>query len=301
MRNLQTQWRRQVQKARGENHPAGLVRGIQEEKEMNTEKIKTLIKESGTPAQVNRYLTYLAKLASEKDNKGVLKNPWMKHKTDEYLAQIFNQVAEDGLVFDGQSITLQNTGVSYDYQAYKNKMLLAYPESVIDVGTVHTGDKFNFQKDSGQVRYLHDIADPFNRSESTIMGAYAVIKNSRGDFLTLLSKSDIAKHRKVAKTDFIWKNWYMEMVSKTIMKKACKQHFNDIFSNIERIDNDNYDLEKIADTITPEQVQEFADMIQKTNSDLDKFLKFAEADCLENIRPELYPKLKTMLSAKVAA
>lgn len=268
---------------------------------MNTEKIKALIKNSGTPAQVNRYLTYLARLATGKDNNGVLKNPWMKHKTDEYLAQIFNEVAEDGLVFDGQSITLQSTGVSYDYQAYKNKMLLAYPESVIDVGTVHTGDKFNFQKDSGQVKYLHDIADPFNRSEATIMGAYAVIKNSRGDFLTLLSKADIAKHRQVAKTDYIWKHWYMEMVSKTIMKKACKQHFNDIFSNIERIDNENYDLENLTEKITPAQAKELQALVSETQADLDLFLKFANATSIEEIAATEYDRAKTKLLAKKQA
>lgn len=246
--------------------------------------------------QVNNYIAYLQRLATEKQ-KGNLKNPWMSQRTDDFLIRIFKVVADDGLVFDGDDITLQSTGVSYNYQAYKNKMLLAYPESVIDVGTVHTGDKFNFSKDSGQVRYLHDIADPFNRSEATIMGAYAVIKNSRGDFLTLLSKADIAKHRKVARTDYIWKNWYMEMVSKTIMKKACKQHFKDVFSNIEAMDNENYDLEKLADTITPEQAKEITDLVNETKVDLAAVLEKAGADAIKNITADKYGLVRSKLLA----
>ena len=58
-----------------------------------------------------------------------------------------------------------------------------------------------------------------------------------------LSKEEIDKHRKVARTDYIWKQWFTEMALKTLIKKACKQHFADVYENIEQIDNDNYDLE----------------------------------------------------------
>ena len=34
------------------------------------------------------------------------------------------------------------------------------------------------------------------------------------------------------------------MCFRTLVKKACKQHFADIFQNIETVDNENYDLEQ---------------------------------------------------------
>jgi hypothetical protein len=248
--------------------------------------------------QVTNYIAYLNRLSSEKSKQGGFKNAWMNQRTDDFLIRIFKVVADDGLVFDGDDITLQSTGVSYNYQAYKNKMLLAYPESVIDVSLVYKDDTFQFQKQSGKVQYTHTIGNPFSRDEQAIIGAYCVIKNLRGEFLTLLSKKDIDKHKKVAKTSFIWDHWYAEMALKTIMKKACKQHFKDVFSNIEAMDNENYDLEKLADTITPEQVKEFKDGIKETDADEKKFLAYAEASSIEAIRSEMYAKCKEMLDAK---
>jgi recombinational DNA repair protein RecT len=70
-----------------------------------------------------------------------------------------------------------------------------------------------------------------------------VIKNKRGEFLTTLTKQDLEKHRKTAKTDYIWKQRYAEMCMKTIMKKACKLHFGDVFTGIEEQDNENYSLD----------------------------------------------------------
>jgi hypothetical protein len=203
--------------------------------------------------QVNNYIAYLYKLETEKSPKGEPKNPWMKQRKDDFLIRIFKAVADDGLVFDGDDITLQSNGVSYNYQAFKNKMLLAYPETVLDVSLVYESDTFQFSKQSGKVQYTHNIGSPFERDDSAIIGAYCVIKNHRGEFLTLLSKKDIDKHRKVAKTDYIWKSWFAEMAMKTIMKKACKQHFKDVFKTIETMDNENYDLEKLNDDIPEAQ------------------------------------------------
>jgi len=180
-------------------------------------------------------------------NSGQKKNPWMEKNTDEYLIACFKTVDADGLIFDGQHITLQSTGISYDYQAYKNKMLLSYPESVIDDDLVYATDVFEFNKDSGHVTYTHNIINPFDREDKDIIGGYCVIKNKRGEFLTLLSLADIEKHRKVAKTDYIWKEWFVEMARKTVIKKACKKHFNDIYQNIINLDNENNDIDNPLD------------------------------------------------------
>jgi len=210
---------------------------------MDIESIKKALA-GNTPEHITTYCGYINSLlaAKNKKTKGS-QNPWMAKRPDEYFVSAFKKVAIDGLVFDGVHITLQSTGISYDYIAFKNKMFLAYPESVVDVGLVYKADEFVFEKKSGSVGYVHKIGDPFGQTEADIVGGYCVIKNKRGDFLTLLNRADIDKHRKVAKTDYIWKSWFAEMALKTVIKKACKQHFADIFQNIETVDNENYDVE----------------------------------------------------------
>ena len=197
--------------------------------------------------KVEIYINYLAELSTVKDRNKKLKNPWFKYRTDEELINNFKKVATDGLSIDGEHITLQSTGISYDYIAFKNKMMITYPESIIDVGLVYKDDTFKFEKQSGKVVYTHQINNPFNQDENNIIGGYCVIKNKRGEFITILSKDNIEKHRKVARTDSIWKAWYHEKCLVVIIKKACKQHFQDIYQNIETIDNENYDLSKSLD------------------------------------------------------
>ena len=211
---------------------------------MNKKKIIDLLKDHNEE-EVANFASYIVRLKLETDKTGKRKNYWIQNKTEEQMAELYKRVANDGLVFDGVHITLQSTGISYDYIAYKNKMFLAYPESTIDVSLVHDGDDFMFRKVNGQVEYTHNISSPFNKGE--LVGAYCIIKNKRGEFITLLNKDDIDKHRKVAKTDYIWRQWFDEMALKTVIKKACKQHFSDIFQEIEKKDNENFNLENPLD------------------------------------------------------
>lgn len=210
---------------------------------MNIKTIKDALPEYDQD-KVRVYIDYLTKLLNAKNKDKSSKNPWMKYKTDDELISFFKKVSLDGLDFDGNHITLQSTGVSYDYIAFKNKMYLIYPESLIDVALVYKDDTFRFEKQSGKVIYTHNLNNPFNQEQSDIIGGYCVIKNKRGEFITLLSAEQIQKHRKIAKTDKIWSQWFHEMALKTLIKKACRQHFADIYSNIETLDNEGYDLEQ---------------------------------------------------------
>ena len=230
-----------------------------------------------------QFASYVIKLETETDKEGRLKNPWMKGRKEEEMVALFNRVAEDGLVFDGKHITLQSTGISYDYVAYKNKMLLAYPESKIDVSLVYQGDDFSVAKESGSVIYSHNIKNPFYRKEEDIIGGYCVIQNRRGEFLTIMSKEDIEKHRKTAKTDYIWRQWFIEMALKTVIKKAVKQHFSDVFEKIEDTDNENYSLENplelnlehkkaIDDITTIEDLKSYYEANKGQGKDFDKYI-----------------------------
>lgn len=195
-------------------------------------------------ANVENFADYIQRLIDEKTKEGKVKNFFAQNVPADTFANLFIRVDNIGLVFDGKHITLGNNGISYDYVAYKNKMLLAYPESLIDMNVVTGADVFECSKENGKVSYKHDITDPFATiTDKNILGAYCVIKNSRGEFMTTLGKDEIEKHRKVAKTDYIWQSWFREMVLKTVIKKACKQHFDDIYEKVEEDDNQSYDLD----------------------------------------------------------
>lgn len=217
---------------------------------MEYSKIKEGLK--GYPStEVQVFITYLQKLETEKSwsgaNKGQPKNRWFGYFTEDQAINLFKKVALDGLFIDGDTITLQYKAgvmVSYNYQAYKNKLLNIYPETKFDIQNVYKGDEFTFEKKSGKVIYNHKLNNPF-ATDREIIGCYCIIKNSRGEFLETLNNTEIQKMRAVAKTHNVWDNWYEEMTLKSVIKRACKRHFKDITTNIEMLDNENYDLEKI--------------------------------------------------------
>lgn len=195
-------------------------------------------------SNVVNYINYCKRSELEKTKDGQPKNYHFKKLSAETLAELYKRVESEGLVLDGKHITIQSTGLSYDYVAYKNKMLITYPESLIDLQLVYKEDKFNVAKNSGKVIYNHEIVNPFSRSEKDIIGGYCVIKNKRGEFITTLNSSELNKHKAVAKTSYIWNNWFSEMCMKTIIKKAVKYHFEDIYNKIEEDEDSHIDLEK---------------------------------------------------------
>lgn len=202
---------------------------------------------------VNQYADYCYRISIELDKDGKLKNLWANKKPATEYIKGFKLIDSQGLVFDGKHITWQSTGITFDYVAYKNKMLLAYPESKIDVQTILEKDEFTVSKENGKVIYSHKIIDPL-ADEKAIIGAYCVIKNERGEFLTTINKAEIEKHKKSAKTQYIWNAWFKEMILKTVIKKACKMHFDDVYEHIISVDNENEDIEKATDEINKEKV-----------------------------------------------
>ena len=241
---------------------------------MNTDKIKSDLS-TFDEQKVEVYIDYIKNMATAKNKDKSLKNPWMSHRGDDYFVSCFKKVASDGVDFDGVHITLQSTGVSYDYIAYKNIMYIVYPESLIDIALVYKDDTFRFEKQSGHVVYNHSINNPFDQTEDNIIGAYCVIKNKRGEFITILSADNLKKHRKIAKTDYIWANWFHEMCLKTVIKKACKQHFADVFQNVEAMDNSGSDVElplgvSIEDKQAVEKITNIEDLKKYYHDNKDK-------------------------------
>ncbi len=259
------------------------------------EKIVELLTEENKQ-DVDVFASYCGRLLIEKNKQGQLKNPFMATKTPEALAQLFKRVKAEGLKFDGKHVTLISRGISYDYIAYKNKMLLAYPESKIDMEVVKDGDTFTASKESGQVIYSHKIANPMaDANPKSVTGAYCVIKNKRGEFLTTLSIEDIAKHRKVAQTDNIWATWFKEMVLKTVIKKACKYHFEDVFESMNETDNESsIDLTHMVTT------DEDDEEVKKVVARIEEFTDLAELQTYYKALPTQFIKNNDVFEAYTA-
>jgi recombinational DNA repair protein RecT len=210
--------------------------------------LKQLLNGKDSEENINIFVNYCQTSEAEVDKQKPTekKNKFYYYLTAPKLADIFLKVKSQGLTFDGKHITIQSTGISYDFVAYKNKMLVVYPESKVDLQLVYKGDIFSFAKESGVIKYSHTFKDPFNQKDSDIIGGYCVIKNRRGEFITLMDNEDLAKHRKIAKLDAMWVKWFKEMCYKTIIKKAIKYHFDDVFQDMEVEDNKAYDLEALG-------------------------------------------------------
>lgn len=214
---------------------------------MNYVKIKEGLK-SYDSVHVGNYLNYLKFIENEKDKTQAIKNAWYPRQSEDQLIDVFKKVAIDNVFIDGDTITIDfrygKLLVTYNYQAYKNLVLNVYPETLFDMQNVHEGDAFSFNKESGKVIYSHKINDPF-ALDKKIIGTYCIIKNVRGEFLETLNMQDIEKMKAVATTKNIWNDWQSEMVLKSVIKRACKRHFRDIVVNVESIDNESNDLDRV--------------------------------------------------------
>lgn len=200
---------------------------------------------------VTVYERYVMKLQTEKDKKtGALKNPWAINMSLDTWVAHFEKVAATGFFIDGDNISIGSTGISLNYQAYKNLVIKKYPEATFDMQLVRLSDEFSFRKENGKVYYTHNFSNPFG--DEDYKGAYCIIKLRTGEFIELMSKKDLEYTRKTAETDYIWAAWTSEMYLKTIIKKACKRHFKDAVEILDTMDNDNYDLsieEELDDNI----------------------------------------------------
>lgn len=221
---------------------------------MNKKEIIELLQEYNSE-DVEKFAAYCVRIFKEP------KNTFMQTKKASDMALLFKRVANEWLIFDWVHITLQSTGISYDYVAFKNKMLLAYPESLIDVQLVSNKDEIQFSKESWKVNYTHKLWSPFEIKDEDIIWAYCVIKNKRWEFLTTINSDEIQKHKKAAKTSYIWNAWFKEMVMKTIIKKSCKTHFNDVYDKILEEDDKQNDIEKWTEKINEEKAKEKEDKL----------------------------------------
>lgn len=204
---------------------------------------KKLLEKYKQPAQlelVDTSILYLQKKIAEKvKNDKTQKWESRYHFDAGWLLQSIAECIDTGFALDGVNYVITgNKMYMPTYKAFKNKLYMVYPETVIDLQLVREGDTIEFAKESGAVLYTHNLANPFEATEGKIVGAYCVIKNSRGEFLETLNNTDYQKMRNASKTPSTWDKWQSEFYLKSVIKRACKRHFNDITKQIEERDNE---------------------------------------------------------------
>jgi hypothetical protein len=238
-----------------------------------------------------------AKVLNKKTNEWEDRNPWALKKQNDWFVDLFKKNTHTKLRFDGEHITINQNGLSYDYIAYKNRLLTAYPETKLSFSEVYKDDEFSFSNNSDGVVFSHKIGNPFSRNHSDIIGCYCVIKNNRGEFLTLLDKNEIEKHRASAKTDSIWKLWYVEMIYKTVIKKATRIHYEDIYEVMNEEDNKELEVENLSEKKT-DKFLEINGLIKKYNVDVVSFLDYFKVKAVSELNFQQQAEAMNLITIK---
>ena len=195
---------------------------------------------------IDTSILYIQKLIAQKVEKNGKWVPKYNFGAD-FLLQSIAECIDNGFALDGINYVISgNRMYMPTYKAFKNKIYMVYPESEIDVQIVRQGDTYSFAKESGSVVYQHNLGDPFEESQKPIIGAYCVIKNKRGEFLELLNQRDYSEMKDSSKNPKLWDKWESEFWRKSVIKRACKTHFNDITSAIEEKDNEVIGLAEVV-------------------------------------------------------
>jgi len=219
-------------------------------REFNYKELRELLKDFDE-VEINDLCAYLENLQHDKDKEKNFKCKWFSFLTPDFVAKLFKKANSDGLWIDGKHIVIENRGgkigLSYNYIAYKNKLLNVYPEAKIDFDVVYKDDDFNFQKKDGKVFYSHKLNNPFSNKDSDLIGAYCVIKINTGEFLITLDRQEIDKIKSKAKTSKVWNEWFRDMCLKSAIKKLVSKHFNDIYTNIIEEDNQGSNIDNPID------------------------------------------------------
>lgn len=206
---------------------------------VDIQKINTALDSEYPPEYVKPFISYIDSI-NKKDKKG---NDLTFGMNNVDMVKLFKKYYSIGVSINGidAAITAYNR-VFITWVGYKNKVLSVYPESEFDTQLVREGDEISFAKESGSVVYSHSIASPF-ASNQGIIGAYCIIKNKRGEFLETLGIDDFKKMKAESLLSTTWEKWESEFWLKSVIKRACKRHFNDVVHVIEQIDNEDYNQE----------------------------------------------------------
>lgn len=207
--------------------------------------LKDKLKKMRMPVgDINKFLAYVQG-EKTREAAGKAKDPKayapVTSNTDDMLYTMAFKWYGQGLVIDGVNVVVTGRGMAMvTYHGYKNKVKQVYPDATFDVQLVREGDTFSVSKESGAVVYQHNFGDPF--TDKPIQGAYCVIKFGGNDYFEALNKKDFEEMKNSSKNPSTWTKWPSEFWLKSVIKRACKRHFNDVTIEIDKMDNEEYGL-----------------------------------------------------------
>lgn len=207
--------------------------------------LKDKLKKMRMPVdKINQFLAYVegekTKEAAAKYKNPKAFTPVTSNTVDQLYTMAFKFWGL-GLVIDGINVVITGRGMALPtYHGYKNKVKQIYPDAKFDVQLVREGDTFKFSKKSGKVEYDHVIGSPFENKP--IIGAYCVISFGGESYLETLNKHDYTEMKNSSKNPSTWEKWESEFWLKSVIKRACKRHFNDITVELDKYDNELYGL-----------------------------------------------------------
>jgi len=203
--------------------------------------LKEKLKKMRMPvSQINQFLAYIQGEKTKEANSSSKFKP-VTSNTDDQLYTMAFKFYGLGLVIDGINVVITGRGMALPtFHGYKNKVKQIYPDATFDVQLVREDDSFVVAKESGQIVYSHQIGSPFENKE--IKGAYCVIKFGGNEYLETLNSRDYNEMKNASKNPSTWDKWPSEFWLKSVIKRACKRHFNDITIELDKVDNEMFGL-----------------------------------------------------------
>jgi recombinational DNA repair protein RecT len=172
------------------------------------------------------------------------------------ICQAMIDAAQFKIAIDGRQqahiVKFGNTAqLQIGFRGYIAKIAEKYQDADFTAEAIFEGDTLAMSDDGGFQSYKLTRKDVFASGWDKLQGVLVRISYSKGgerfQKITAVSKSDLDKIRKVAKTDYIWAQWPIEKAKAAAIKRASKIQFADVMGlqELARYDNElNYDLSK---------------------------------------------------------
>lgn len=168
------------------------------------------------------------------------------------------EAANDGLLPDGKQGALVVFGGKVQWQRMIGGLRVLASRNGFDLRAevVHKNDKFEYAMGDNP-HILHE-PPPFGDDRGEMIGGYAIAKHiETGEmWREVMSKAEIEKAKKIARSKGVWDQWESEQWRKTVAKRLFKQLPIELDERmqraIDRDNEDNFDLPK-EPTPAPQQ------------------------------------------------
>lgn len=130
------------------------------------------------------------------------------------------------------------------YLGYIHTIKRADPNAFIVVEIVRTDDVFECATQNGQAVYRFVPKNPFDDSNNNIKGVFCYIKTDNGSSLSLMTKAELDKVQSCSKmkSGGVWSTWYLEMLKKSAVRRACKLLFTEAVAKLNAEDDKYFNM-----------------------------------------------------------